>query len=44
MVKLYVKKIKDGTIKVADVPSRWYDDVAAALEAEGWVEDSMNQL
>lgn len=44
MVKLYVKKIKDGTIKLADVPSKWHDAVAAALEAEGWTEENNNQL
>lgn len=44
MVKLYLKKIKDGTITLADVPKKWYDAVAAALEAEGWSEENRNQL
>lgn len=31
MVKLYVRKIRNGELELADVPTRWRDAVAAAL-------------
>lgn len=31
MVKFYVRKIKDGTITLDDVPERWKAAVAAEL-------------
>lgn len=31
MVKLYVKKIKNGEMTLEDVPARWYEAVKAAL-------------
>ena len=32
MVRIYVKRIKAGQMKLADVPARWYEAVKAALE------------
>lgn len=32
MVKLYVKRIKQGRMTLEDVPERWRDAVAAALQ------------
>ena len=32
MVALYVRKIRAGKMTLEDVPARWYDAVAAALE------------
>lgn len=31
MVKLYVKKIKNGEMTLEEVPARWYEAVKAAL-------------
>lgn len=33
MVKIYVRKIRAGEMTLEDVPTRWRDAVAAALEA-----------
>lgn len=32
MVKIYVRKIKAGQMTIDEVPQRWRDAVAAALE------------
>lgn len=32
MVKLYIRKIADGTMTIEDVPARWREEVRAALE------------
>lgn len=32
MVNFYVKRIKDGKMTLEDVPARWHDAVAKALE------------
>ena len=32
MVALYVRKIRAGKMTLEDVPARWHDAVAAALE------------
>ena len=33
MVKIYVRKIKAGQLTIDEVPQRWREAVAAALEA-----------
>lgn len=33
MVKLYVKRIKAGLMKIDEVPERWRDAVREALDA-----------
>lgn len=32
MVKVYVRKIKNGEMTIDDVPARWREDVRKALE------------
>lgn len=34
MVKLYVKKIKEGKMVLEEVPERWREEVRKALEEE----------
>lgn len=34
MVKIYVRKILAGAMTLADVPERWKDAVAIALQSE----------
>lgn len=34
MVKLYVRKITEGTMTIDDVPVRWREEVREALENE----------
>ncbi len=34
MVKIYVRKIRAGTMTLEDVPDRWRDAVAAVLAEE----------
>ncbi|MDU7633076.1 MAG: CD1375 family protein [Lachnospiraceae bacterium] len=34
MVLFYVMKIKDGTITIEDVPTRWKENVEAQLNKE----------
>ena len=35
MVNFYVNRIKQGKMKLEDVPERWYEAVRQALEDEG---------
>lgn len=35
MVKIYVRKIKEGKITLEDVPQRWRNEVQAMLIKEG---------
>lgn len=37
MVKLYVRKIKEGTFTLEQVPPRWYDEVKAVLIEDGFL-------
>ena len=39
MVKLYVRKIKEGTFTLEQVPARWYEEVKAVLIADGFMEE-----
>ena len=34
MVNFYVRRIKAGKMSLSDVPAKWYDAVAEALENE----------
>lgn len=38
MVKLYVRKIKEGTFTLEQVPAHWYEEVKAVLIADGFME------
>lgn len=38
MVKLYVRKIKEGTFELENVPAHWYEEVKAVLIADGFME------
>lgn len=40
MVKFYVNRIKQGKMKLKDIPPRWYEAVRQALIDEGWPVDS----
>ena len=44
MVNFYVNRIKQGKMKLKDVPERWYEAVKEALINDGWPvdEDSSN--
>ena len=35
MAKIYVRKLREGTITIEDVPSRWRAEVEKLLEEEG---------
>lgn len=43
MVKLYVRKIKEGTFELERVPARWYDEVKAVLIADGFMEEETEE-
>lgn len=34
MVKIYVRKIRNGQMTLDDIPSRWHDAVEAALNED----------
>lgn len=40
MVNFYVNRIKQGKMKLKDVPERWREAVRQALEDEGWPVDN----
>ena len=35
MAKIYVRKIREGTITIDDVPVRWREEVEGLLKEEG---------
>lgn len=41
MVKLYVRKIKEGTFELEKVPAHWYEDVKAVLIADGFLTEEV---
>ena len=43
MVKLYVRKIKEGTFTLEQVPARWYEEVKAVLIADGFMEEETEE-
>ena len=43
MVKLYVRKIKEGTFELENVPAHWYEEVKAVLIADGFMEEETEE-
>jgi hypothetical protein len=42
MVNFYVNRIKQGKMKLKDVPERWYEAVKEALINDGWPVDEVS--
>lgn len=43
MVKLYVRKIKEGTFELERVPARWYEEVKSVLIADGFLKEETKE-
>lgn len=43
MVKLYVRKIKEGTFELERVPAYWYEEVKAVLIADGFLKEETKE-
>ena len=43
MVKLYVRKIKEGTFELERVPAYWYEEVKSVLIADGFLKEEIKE-
>lgn len=43
MVKLYIRKIKEGTFALEKVPAHWYEEVKAILIADGFLKEDKEE-
>lgn len=43
MVKLYVRKIKEGTFELERVPVHWYEEVKSVLIADGFLKEEIKE-